>query len=71
MIARPKISQNDLDLTELETIKLWAGGPGSLSDFSTGLIAINATKYHPAGSIIVAQANELVAAYDTAYHNAR
>ena len=36
MIARPKISQNDLDLTELESIKLWAGRPGSLFDFSTG-----------------------------------
>ena len=36
MIARPKISQNDLDLTELESIKLWAGARGSLFDFSTG-----------------------------------
>ena len=36
MIARPKISQNDLDLTELESIKHWAGARGSLFDFSTG-----------------------------------
>ena len=36
MIARPKISQNDLDLTSLESIELWAGRPGSLFDFATG-----------------------------------
>ena len=36
MIAPSKLSQNDLDSTDLERIKLRAGGPGSLVEFSTG-----------------------------------
>ena len=46
MIARSKISQNDLDLIELESIKLWAGGPGSLFDFSTGYMFTNAKAFN-------------------------
>ena len=40
MIARSNISQNDLDLTELESIKLW-GRPGAAHSLSSTQVTMH------------------------------